>query len=102
MIAKLVKKAISIARKYKTECEFKFCDITSESQILDVKNYLINQFGQIDILINNAAIDPKVESNSDKNLSRLEEFSINQWNLELAVGLTGAMLIKQDNWCRDC
>ena len=42
-------------------------------------------------MINNAAIDPKVKK-QEKNLSRLENFSLDQWNIELAIGLTGAML----------
>ena len=43
-------------------------------------------------MINNATIDPKVDATSEKNLSRLENFPIDQWNLELSVGLTGSML----------
>jgi NAD(P)-dependent dehydrogenase (short-subunit alcohol dehydrogenase family) len=46
---------------------------------------------RVDVLINNAAIDPKVQSSS-LNLTRLENFSLDQWNLELSVGLTGAFL----------
>lgn len=57
-----------------------------------VKETLLSKFGHIDILINNAAIDPKVKAKSADKLSRLENFSIDQWNLELSVGLTGAML----------
>lgn len=38
-------------------------------------------------------IDPKVNSeNSIKEGSRLENFSRQQWDIELAVGLTGAFL----------
>ena len=81
-----------ISDEYQVDCEFQFCDINNESQISNSRDLLLNKFGHIDILINNAAIDPKVEGKSEKNLSRLENFSIDQWNLELAVGLTGAML----------
>ena len=85
-------KAQRISKEYQVDCAFKLCDIIDESQISSVQDSLLSKFGQIDILINNAAIDPKVEAKSDKNLSRLENFSIDQWNLEMAVGLTGAML----------
>ena len=87
-----LEKAQRISDKYQVDCKYQFCDITDESQISSVQDSLLSKFGQIDILINNAAIDPKVEAKSDKNLSRLENFSIDQWNLEMAVGLTGAML----------
>jgi len=85
-------KAQRISDQYKVDCEYQFCDITDESQILNVKHHLINKYDSIDILINNAAVDPKVEINKGKNLSRLENLSTDQWNYELNIGLTGAML----------
>jgi len=86
------KKASRISNEYQADCEFMLCDITDESQISSVRDSLLSKFGHIDILINNAAIDPKVKEDSEINLSRLENFPIDQWNLELSVGLTGAML----------
>ena len=47
---------------------------------------------EINILINNAAIDPKVNSDGLSNSPRLEFFSLDQWNQEISVGLTGAFL----------
>jgi len=87
-----IEKANRISHEYKVDCEFRLCDITDEEIILNVKNSLLSKFGKIDILINNAAIDPKIGNDSKANLSRFENFSINQWDLELAVGITGAML----------
>jgi len=86
------KKAKEISKEYDGCCKFMFCDITDELQILQIRDFLLNEFGHIDVLINNAAIDPKVVENDDTNLSRLENFTIEQWNLELSVGLTGALL----------
>ena len=68
------------------------CDITKEDQLVEVKNTVLEKYDTIDILINNAAIDPKVKNNAMVNLSRLENFMVDQWNIEVAVGLTGAML----------
>ncbi|NQV18422.1 MAG: SDR family oxidoreductase [Armatimonadetes bacterium] len=85
-------KAKGISNNYKVQCEFIYCDITDESQILNIRDILLSKFGHIDILINNAAIDPKVEKNIKKNSSRFENFPLKQWNLEIQVGLTGAML----------
>ena len=51
---------------------------------------------RVDILINNAAIDPKAKGNEGlTGLSRLENLTLDQWNLEVAVGLTGAFLCSQ-------
>jgi NAD(P)-dependent dehydrogenase (short-subunit alcohol dehydrogenase family) len=61
-------------------------DVSKAAEKLKLKNI------RIDILINNAAIDPKVKEDSTIESSRLENFSIEQWNLELSVGLTGALI----------
>jgi len=87
-----IKISETISEKYKVECEFRHCDVSNESQLLSVKDSILNKFGQIDILINNATINPKIENNSTEDFSRLENLSIDQWNLELTVGLTGTML----------
>ena len=67
-------------------------DITEEQEILKLKNHLEANGITIDILINNAALDPKVDSKGNIPLSRLENFDLSQWNNEIAVGLTGAFL----------
>lgn len=52
--------------------------------------------GRIGILVNNAAIDAKVTAQPGvANGSRLEVFPLGQWNVEVSVGLTGAMLTAQ-------
>ncbi len=51
---------------------------------------------RVDILVNNAAIDPKVKGDQGVvETSRLENFPLDQWNLQMAVGLTGAFLCSQ-------
>tara|TARA_Y100000590_G_scaffold303248_1_gene341904 strand:- start:107 stop:925 length:819 start_codon:yes stop_codon:yes gene_type:complete len=68
-------------------------DITSEKRVSEVCKDIKNIFGKIDVLINNAANDPKVSIDSaGKNFSRLEYFDIDQWNSDLNVGLTGAFI----------
>lgn len=68
-------------------------DVTSEASILALKNFLFSQSIPIDILINNAAVNPKVDPTSPlTNSTRLETFDLSQWNLEISVGLTGAFL----------
>ena len=71
-------------------------DVTDKISINNVKDYLNNKNLSINILLNNAAIDPKVKNNSkSSNLSRLEDFEIDEWNSQLAVGLTGSFLCCQ-------
>ena len=71
-------------------------DVSSPEAIQSVQKALSNQGIEIDILINNAAIDPKVKDGTGiVETSRLENFPREQWDLQLAVGLTGALLCSQ-------
>jgi len=83
--------AKEITKKNQNPCKYIYCDVTEINDIEKAKNDINEIYGKIDILINNAAIDPKVNNqNSNKN-SRIENFSPEQWNLELSVGLGAAM-----------
>jgi len=75
-----------ISKKYKITCSYYNCDIANEYEIVKVKDDIIKFHGKIDILINNAAIDPKVKTDNSYETSRLEMFSLDRWNLELSVG----------------
>jgi len=70
-------------------------DITKPASIQSVRDQILQVLGRIDILINNAANNPKMESSSSVNFSRLENFPLEQWESDLSVGLTGAFLCAQ-------
>lgn len=71
-------------------------DVTSLDSVRAVADDLARRNIEVDILINNAAIDPKVTSAPGvMHSSRFEAFPVPQWQTEIAVGLTGAMLCAQ-------
>ena len=71
-------------------------DVSKPKAILGVAKALALQGLRIDILVNNAAIDPKVKGEQGVlETSRLENFPLEQWDLQIAVGLTGAFLCSQ-------
>ena len=66
-------------------------DVSSIDSVKDTQEILAKNNLFIDILVNNAAIDPKVSNQfSLESTSRLENFNINEWNKQISVGLTGA------------
>jgi NAD(P)-dependent dehydrogenase (short-subunit alcohol dehydrogenase family) len=68
-------------------------DVTDPGSIEALRDVLLGKFKRIHILINNAARNPKVEPNcGGAALGRFEDFDVGSWNLDVAVGLTGAML----------
>lgn len=71
-------------------------DVTKKENMEAVKEELEIRFGPVQILINNAANDPKVTSEPQQvTWSRFEQLSENIWNNDIAVGLTGAFICSQ-------
>jgi len=71
-------------------------DVSNPEAIRSIADNLVAEGLRIDILVNNAAIDPKVEGDRGVvETSRLENFPLDQWDLQVAVGLTGAFLCSQ-------
>ena len=84
--------ANELNEKYKVNSVGFAVDITNEKAIENNVKQLIENFGKIDGLVNNAANNPKVEGSKEVNFSRLENFSLDIWHDDIAVGLTGAFL----------
>lgn len=65
-------------------------DVTSEVAIRRVDQ----AHGPVDVLINNAAVDPKVDTASAvvEESSRVEHLPLAEWDRHLRIGLTGAFL----------
>ncbi|MGA7975109.1 MAG: SDR family oxidoreductase [Pseudolabrys sp.] len=80
--------AASLGQTYGDRIAAAALDVTSEESI----HTLARSHGPIDVLVNNAAVDPKVTANGGPELSRLEHFPLETWDFQIAVGLTGAFL----------
>ncbi len=76
-----------------SKVEFYKADITNEEELIKIRENLLGKYEHIDILINNAANNPKVEAQS-ANLGtiRFDNFPMKIWEDDIAVGLTGAFL----------
>jgi NAD(P)-dependent dehydrogenase (short-subunit alcohol dehydrogenase family) len=70
-------------------------DITNADQVSSLLATILDRYGRIDILINNAANNPKVEDSAGDSWTRLENFPLGVWEADIAVGLTGAFLCSQ-------
>ena len=84
--------AKKIEQKYHVPALGLNVDITDEKKIIKSCSKIIKQYGHIDGLVNNAANNPKVEKRTNINFSKLENFPLEIWNKDIAVGLTGAWL----------
>ncbi len=69
-------------------------DITDSQAINSLSKNFIDEMVNLDVLINNAAINPDINDLSN-NFSRLEDFPLSSWEKELDVGLKGAFLLSK-------
>ena len=89
--SELTKFADSLDVEKKSKTRIFECDITDELQVIEVSKVIEEQLGGVTGLVNNAAINASVEGGM-RGFTRFEDFSIDVWNREIAVGLTGAMI----------
>ncbi len=85
-------KAKSIEEEYGSAALGYKVDITSTEEIETLADDLLKRFDKIDVLINNAAMNPQMDYKTEKEETRLENFSLERWNDEVSVGLTGAFI----------
>jgi NAD(P)-dependent dehydrogenase (short-subunit alcohol dehydrogenase family) len=89
-------RAKEIAAEHKVDASGFAVDITDEAAVRKSLDAVLSRHGRVDILINNAANNPKQEATEKKvEWSRLENFPRKQWDADIAVGVTGAFLCSQ-------
>lgn len=64
------------------------CDVSDEDQVSRAVAAVVDQFGQIDVLVNNAGFGPDQPA-------RVVQTSLAEWNRVLGTTLTGAMLMSK-------
>lgn len=71
-------------------------DVSSRESIDAMVGRVIEKYGRIDALVNNAALDPKFDGDrAGEHITAFEDFPAVMWNRGLDVNLTGAFLCCQ-------
>jgi NAD(P)-dependent dehydrogenase (short-subunit alcohol dehydrogenase family) len=72
------------------------CDITDIESVKKLKEAILKNFGKIDILVNNAAINDMFENpTAAVEQSKFENYPLDLWQKSLDVNLTGTFLCSQ-------
>lgn len=71
-------------------------DITDLEGLIRLKDFIMTNFGKLDILVNNAAINDMFENkDSVSQLSMFENYPLEMWNRSVNVNITGLFLCSQ-------
>jgi NAD(P)-dependent dehydrogenase (short-subunit alcohol dehydrogenase family) len=81
-----------IAGEYGVDATGEQVDVRQEGEVEQLLERVLADHGRVDILVNNAANDPKVDGAGAPGWARVEAFPLDVWNEDIAVGLTGAFL----------
>lgn len=71
-------------------------DVTKKDSVQRMVAAAIDRWSRVDILINNAAIDPKFDAGvAHQQANTFEDYPVELWEMSLDVNLTGAFLCSQ-------
>ena len=70
-------------------------DVTQPEEIQGLLDWVLEKYSRVDILVNNAANNPKVEANGLTDGTRFESFPLSIWDEDLNVVLKGSFLCCQ-------
>lgn len=92
---KVLEKSRTIAQTCGATCYGMSVDITDPDAVRMGLNHVLSRYYRVDILVNNAANDPKAGPGDNPALCRIENLSIDSWQQDIEVGLSGAFYCSQ-------
>jgi len=87
--------AAQIEKEHSVEALGVTADITDKSQVENMVSMILEKFGRIDILINNAALTVKGGADASNYFAPFEDYPLELWEKALQVNLTGMFLCCQ-------
>jgi NAD(P)-dependent dehydrogenase (short-subunit alcohol dehydrogenase family) len=85
-------RAHEIAEKFNVKCQGMMVDVTDAKSVREALDDIKIIHRDVNILINNAANDPKIDYHISATWNRLENYSLEMWQRDIDIGLTGAFL----------
>lgn len=88
--------AARVSGEHGHDCIAIYTDVTDPKSVETLAKSTLDQFGHIDILVNNAALNPKFEPhNAGDHIHSFEDFPIEEWDRAMDVNVTGMFLCAQ-------
>jgi NAD(P)-dependent dehydrogenase (short-subunit alcohol dehydrogenase family) len=87
--------ADEITRAHGRDARAGAADITDPASVAALRDAVLDRCGRVDVLVNNAALNEKVEAPDRGGLVRFEDYPIAAWEASLRVNVTGTFLCCQ-------
>ena len=89
-------KCSEFAKTLSTESLGASLDVTKPESVKNLRDKILNKFGHIDVLVNNAAINDMFENpKAASEQSKFENYPLELWQKSVDVNLTGVFLCSQ-------
>ncbi|MBI1937449.1 MAG: SDR family oxidoreductase [Ignavibacteriales bacterium] len=89
-------KCVEFVKTLETESIGAVLDVTNPDSIKKLRDHVLEKFGHIDILVNNAAINDMFENpKAASEQSKFENYPLELWQKSIDVNLTGVFLCSQ-------
>lgn len=79
--------AVQKIQRENVKCHFIKTDVSDENQVQRMVKFAAEQYGQIDVLVNNSGINSQYKA---------EEMPLSEWNRVLDVNLTGQFIVSKE------
>lgn len=88
--------AVAVSEQTGVPAKAMHVDVADKASVIRMAQQVMDTYGRIDGLVNNAALDPKFNSqNAHQHINSFEDYPLELWNQGLAVNLTGMFLCAQ-------
>lgn len=87
--------AKEISKNFSSECLALMGDVTNQESVKHALEEILRKYGRVDVIINNAALNPKIQDGTSSLNTNLENLDLDIFNKELEVGLTGSIIVSK-------
>ncbi|MEX1257200.1 MAG: SDR family oxidoreductase [Gemmatimonadota bacterium] len=88
--------AMSVSRETGVRAKGVQVDVSEKESVQRMVGEVLTEYGRLDVLVNNAAIDPKFDpGNEGRHVTAFEDYPLELFNRSLAVNVAGAFLCAQ-------
>ena len=90
------KRALDISKKSRTRVLGFECDVSSEEQVIKLFEHTLNEFGKVDVVLNNAAATGEHLQRVGAPFTTFEESTLDIWEATIRINLTGVYLVARE------